>query len=97
MPTIQPGQTLTFHNSDAIPSVNAFHTITACKDPCNGTTGIAYPIANGPVTFDSGELGYNGNGGSFGRRSGLRYRHLEDARRICRPAPTRTSAGSIRS
>ena len=44
----------------------AFHTITACKDPCNGTTGIAYPIANGPVTFDSGELGYNGNGGSFG-------------------------------
>ena len=66
MPTIAPGQTLTFHNSDAIPSVNAFHTITACKDPCNGTTGIAYPIANGPVTFDSGELGYNGNNGSLG-------------------------------
>ena len=70
VPTIQPGQTLTFHNSDAVPSVNdpygAFHTITACKDPCNGTTGIAYPIANGPVTFDSGELGHNGNGGSFG-------------------------------
>ena len=70
VPTIAPGQTLTFHNSDAIPSVNdpygAFHTITACKDPCTGTTGIAYPIANGPVTFDSGELGYNGNGDSFG-------------------------------
>jgi plastocyanin len=66
VPTIQPGQTLTFHNSDAIPSVNAFHTITACKDPCNGTTGIAYPIANGPVTFDSGELGYNANNGSIG-------------------------------
>ncbi len=66
VPTIEPGQTLTFHNSDAIPSVNAFHTITACKDPCNGTTGIAYPIANGPVTFDSGELGFNGNNGAVG-------------------------------
>ena len=30
------------------------------RTPCNGTTGIAYPIANGPVTFDSGELGFNG-------------------------------------
>jgi plastocyanin len=65
VPTIEPGQTLTFHNSDAVPSVNAFHTITACKDPCTGRTGIAYPIANGPVTFDSGELGFNGNNGSL--------------------------------
>ncbi len=65
VPTIQPGQSLTFRNSDAIPSVNAFHTITACKDPCTGKTGIAYPIANGPVTIDSGELGYNGNQGSL--------------------------------
>ena len=95
-----PGRRSPSTTATRIPSVNdpyAFHTITACKDPCNGTTGIAYPIANGPVTFDSGELGYNGNGGSFGRRSGLRYRHLEDARAICRPAPTRTSAGFIRS
>ena len=66
VPTIEPGQALTFKNFDATPSVNAFHTITACKDPCTATTGIAYPIANGPVTFDSGELGYNGNQGSFG-------------------------------
>ncbi len=66
VPTIQPGQTLTFRNDDAIPSVNAFHTITACQDPCTGRTGIAYPIANGPVTFDSGELGFNGNQGSIG-------------------------------
>jgi plastocyanin len=64
VPTIEPGQSLTFHNSDAIPSTNAFHTITACKSPCTGTTGIAYPISNGPVTFDSGELGYNGIPGS---------------------------------
>jgi plastocyanin len=66
VPTIEPGQSLTFHNADAIPSVNAFHTITACKDPCTAKTGVAYPIANGPVTFDSGELGFNGNQNSFG-------------------------------
>jgi plastocyanin len=66
VPTIEPGQTLTFRNGDAVPKVNAFHTVTACKDPCTASTGIAYPIANGPVTFDSGELGFNGNQGSFG-------------------------------
>jgi plastocyanin len=65
VPTIEPGQTLTFRNYDAVPSVNAFHTITACKEPCTGSTGIAYPIANGPVTFDSGELGFNGNKGGI--------------------------------
>jgi plastocyanin len=66
VPTIEPGQSLTFRNFDAAANVNAFHTITACKDPCTGTTGIAYPIANGPVTFDSGELGFNGNQNSIG-------------------------------
>jgi plastocyanin len=66
VPTIEPGQALTFQNNDAIPSTNAFHTITACQDPCTARTGIAYPIANGPVTFDSGELGYNGNADSIG-------------------------------
>jgi plastocyanin len=67
VPTIEPGQTLTFHNFDAVPSANAFHTITACKDPCTARTGIAYPIADGPVTFDSGELGFNGNDPAGGR------------------------------
>ena len=66
VPTVEPGQAITFHSLDAVPSVNAFHTITACKDPCTGKTGIAYPIANGSVSFDSGELGFNGNQGSFG-------------------------------
>ena len=67
VPTIEPGQTLTFRNDDAVPSVNAFHTITACRAPCTGSTGIAYPIADGPVTFDSGELGFNGNNGGVGK------------------------------
>jgi plastocyanin len=61
VPTVEPGQALTFRNYDAAPSRNAFHTITSCKEPCTGSTGIAYPIADGPVTFDSGELGFNGN------------------------------------
>ena len=64
VPTVEPGQALTFRNDDAVPSVNAFHTITSCKAPCTASTGIAYPVADGPVTFDSGELGFNGNDGS---------------------------------
>jgi plastocyanin len=66
VPTIEPGQALTFRNYDAVASRNAFHTITACQAPCNASTGVAYPIANGPVTFDSGELGFNGNNGGVG-------------------------------
>jgi len=40
---------------------SAYHTITACKAPCTGSTGIAYPLANAKVQFDSGELGYGPN------------------------------------
>jgi plastocyanin len=65
VPTVPPGQQLTFTNNDADPSINAFHTITACKAPCTAKTGVAYPIANGPTSFDSGELGTNGQGGAF--------------------------------
>jgi len=55
-PVVSVGQPLTFVNDDA--SRNVFHTITACRAPCTATTGIAFPLANGPVSFDSGELGY---------------------------------------
>jgi hypothetical protein len=61
-PKVPFGQSLIFRNLDdppSGPSRNVFHTITACKAPCNLSTGIAYPIANGPVTFDSGQLGFN--------------------------------------
>ena len=57
-PKVVAGQSLTFLNQDASQSTNVFHTITACKAPCNRSPGIAYPIANGP-TFDSGQLGFN--------------------------------------
>jgi plastocyanin len=56
-PTIKRGQQLTFVNEDA-PLTERFHTITACKAPCNLTPGIGYPLANGLGGFDSGELGY---------------------------------------
>jgi hypothetical protein len=58
-PTITPGERLTFLNYDAEPSQDTFHTITSCRLPCNRSTGIAYPIANGPVSFDSAQLGFN--------------------------------------
>jgi len=61
-PTVKQGASLTFRNLDSPegqdPALAIYHTITGCKAPCNRTTGIAYPIANGRATFDSGELGY---------------------------------------
>ena len=49
------GQALTFRNSDDGKEI--YHSITSCKAPCNRSTGIAYPIADGPVQFESGQLG----------------------------------------
>jgi plastocyanin len=55
-PVVHAGQRVTFRNLDDAQS-STWHTITGCKLPCNRSTGIAYPIANGPRTFDSGQLG----------------------------------------
>jgi hypothetical protein len=55
IPTVKRGRSLTFLNLDNAKTI--WHTITQCKAPCNRTTGIAYPLANGNVDFDSGELG----------------------------------------
>jgi len=61
-PVVKRGRSLTFTNYDATitmsPQRSAYHTITACKAPCTASTGIAYPLANGKIQFDSGELGY---------------------------------------
>ncbi len=56
-PVIRPGQTLTFVNQDNPNKI--YHSLTSCKAPCNRSTGIAYPIADGPVQFESGTLGTN--------------------------------------
>jgi plastocyanin len=55
IPTVKRGHSLTFFNADDARTI--WHTITSCKAPCTGTTGIAYPLANGKGQFDSGELG----------------------------------------
>jgi hypothetical protein len=55
-PTVAQGSSLRFANFDAPAQV--LHTITACKSPCNRSTGISYPLADGPGGFDSGQLGY---------------------------------------
>jgi hypothetical protein len=55
IPTVRRGRSLTFLNADD--SRTIWHTITECRAPCNRTTGIAYPLANGRADFDSGELG----------------------------------------
>jgi hypothetical protein len=65
-PTVRQGDSLTFRNLDSPrgqdPAFAIYHTITGCKAPCNRTTGIAYPLADGRATFDSGELGYGPKG-----------------------------------
>jgi plastocyanin len=67
-PVVQAGRRITFRNLDSLPGEkphqSIYHTITACKAPCNRTAGIAYPLANASAktSFDSGELGYGPSG-----------------------------------
>jgi plastocyanin len=60
LPTVKAGQQLTFFNQDAPKEAGIWHSLTACKAPCNKATGIAYPIADADVGFDSGQLGKAG-------------------------------------
>ncbi len=60
VPTVKPGQSLKFINKDSPVGVGIWHTITACKAPCDQSTGVAYPLADADVQFDSGELGQAG-------------------------------------
>ena len=61
VPTVKQGRSITFDSSIDAPLANGiWHTITACKAPCNRSTGIAYPRANADVQFDSGQLGKAG-------------------------------------
>ena len=60
VPTVRQGQSLTFLNTEADQGNGIWHTITACKEPCNQETGIAYPLADGSIDFDSGQLGTSG-------------------------------------
>jgi len=57
VPTVKSGQQLTYYNVDAPREAGIWHSLTACKAPCNKETGIAYPLADADVQFDSGQLG----------------------------------------
>lgn len=58
VPTVKAGQRLTFYNRDVdLTKSEVWHTVTACAAPCNKATGVAYPLADAEVQFDSGELG----------------------------------------
>ncbi len=61
-PIVQPGSTVTFTNSDALLGMpdaeQAWHSVTSCRAPCNRGSGIGYPLATGPIKFDSGQLGF---------------------------------------
>ena len=54
-PVVRRGESLLFRNSDNPRRI--YHSITSCRAPCNRSTGIAYPIADGPVQFESNTLG----------------------------------------
>ena len=71
-PSVPQGQSLTFVNEDQ-PLTERFHTITACKAPCNRGSGIGFPLADGAGLFDSGELGYGPtiSGGLYGDAGNL--------------------------
>ncbi len=54
-PVVTGTNQLTFVNKDDPRAI--YHSITSCKAPCNRETGIAYPLADGKVSFESGTLG----------------------------------------
>jgi plastocyanin len=55
-PTVPVGSSLEFVNQDT--GKDVFHTVTACRAPCNRSTGIGFPLPNGSPVFDSGQLGF---------------------------------------
>jgi hypothetical protein len=59
-PTVKKGQSLSFQLSDYDVGQKIWHSLTSCKTPCNRSTGIAYPIADGKFQFESGQMGVGG-------------------------------------
>jgi plastocyanin len=61
-PVVKRGSTVTFTNIEALPQMSdteqVWHSVTSCSAPCNRGSGIGYPLAGGPIKFDSGQLGY---------------------------------------
>jgi hypothetical protein len=65
IPQVKLGTTLRFTNFDGSA---IYHTITSCRFPCLGSTGAAFPLADGDTSakraldFDSSELGFGAPG-----------------------------------
>jgi plastocyanin len=61
-PRVGQGKRVLFTNLDAPAGIpdeeQAWHSVTSCKAPCNRGSGIGYPLADGPIKFDSGQLGF---------------------------------------
>lgn len=56
-PVVRKGKSMRFELSDYDVRNEVWHSLTSCKTPCNRSTGIAYPIADGKFQFESGQLG----------------------------------------
>ena len=59
IPKVKLHEPLTFYNADS--AADIYHSVTACKAPCDGVTGLDYPLANagpGPMNFDSMDIGW---------------------------------------
>jgi plastocyanin len=63
IPRVKVNEPVTFWNLDT--GANIWHTVTRCKEPCTGDTGLDYPLADGGIgspkdfmDFDSTEIGY---------------------------------------
>ena len=56
-PVVEKGERFTFQMTGPDLDREVWHSLTSCKAPCNKSTGIAYPIADGEFQFDSGQLG----------------------------------------
>jgi plastocyanin len=63
IPRVKKGEPVRFWNEDT--ALGVWHTFTACRYPCDGPTGINYPLADGgngdpgdPMNFESMEIGW---------------------------------------
>jgi hypothetical protein len=69
-PLVKRNEGVNFLNTESLPgqpdNEQAWHSITSCKAPCNRGSGIGYPLADGPIKFDSGQLGFGTNSSAGG-------------------------------
>ena len=56
-PVVPKGKSMRFEMSEEDLEDEVWHSLTSCKSPCNKSTGISYPIADGKYQFESGQLG----------------------------------------